>query len=127
MASRKRRIATRGIGFAPLVLLTVTACGQGGQDGAIAGVSADPSTTRVNQPVTVTVTGNNPSDGTCSQVVVRCDAPAAPEHVKLDVGLPFNVTCTYATTGAKTVTASAEQVNANCPGDKITQVTVNSG
>jgi hypothetical protein len=124
MASRKSGIAT----LAALVLLpavaTVTACGQ---DGAIAGVSADPSTTQVNQAVTVTVSGTNPSDGTCSQVVVRCDAPAAPEHVKRDVELPFNVTCTYASTGAKTVTASAELVNADCPGDKITQVTVNGG
>ncbi len=89
--------------------------------GQITGVTANPSSTFINQPVTVTVTGT----GTCSQVVVRCQAPAAPEHVKTNVALPFTVFCTYGTTGTKTVTASAELPNPDCPGDKITQVTVN--
>ncbi len=91
--------------------------------GQITGVVANPSTTYVNKPVTVTVQGT----GTCSQVVVRCQAPAAPEHVKTNVALPFGVTCTYAATGAKTVTASAELPRPDCPGDKIAQVTVQLG
>ncbi len=90
--------------------------------GQITGVVANPSSTYVNQPVNVTVQGT----GTCSQVVVRCQAPAAPEHVKTNVALPFTVSCTYPTLGTKTVTASAELPNADCPGDKIAQVTVKS-
>jgi hypothetical protein len=92
--------------------------------GQITGVVANPSSTYTNQPVTVTVSGTNDRDGTCSQVVVRCQAPAAPEHVKTNATLPFSVTCMYSTTGTKTVTASAELVNADCPGDQIAQVTV---
>ncbi len=88
--------------------------------GQISGVVANPSSTFVNQPVAVEVQGS----GTCSQVVVRCQAPAAPEHVKLNVALPFAVTCVYGTTGTKTVTASAELPNPDCPGDRITQVAV---
>jgi hypothetical protein len=112
--SRKR-------GIAALLAVLVVAPGAAWGAGQITGVVANPSSTLINQPVTVTVQGT----GTCSQVVVRCQAPAAPEHVKLNIALPFAVTCTYSSTGTKTVTASAELPNADCPGDKITQVTVN--
>ncbi len=94
--------------------------------GEIKEIVANPTTTFPNQPVMVRVYGTNDQDGTCSQVVVRCQAPAAAEHVMTNITLPFQVTCTYGTTGTKTVTASAELVNADCPGDKITQVKVYS-
>ncbi len=94
--------------------------------GQITGVVANPNPAYVNQPVTVTVQGVNDRDGTCSQVVVRCKAPAAPEHVQTNIALPFNVACSYGAAGIYTVTASPEFVNPDCPGDKIIQVTVKS-
>lgn len=110
----------RHIGFTAFLAGLAVMPGVAWGAGQITGVAANPASTAVNQPVTVTVQGS----GTCSQVVVRCQAPAAPEHVKLNVAMPFSVPCSYATTGTKTVTASAELPNADCPGDKITQVTV---
>jgi hypothetical protein len=96
--------------------------------GMITSVVANPSTAYVNQDVKVTVNGTGP----CTQVVVRCQAPAAPEHVGTNVMLPWTVTCTYASTGTKTVTAAPEKPPPTprspdptyCSGDKITQVTV---
>ncbi len=114
MVGKKRVI---GATLAALALLP----GAAWAAGQITGVVANPNPAYVNQEVTVTVQGS----GTCSQVVVRCQAPAAPEHVQTNVALPFSVTCTYAAIGAKTVTASAELPNPDCPGDQITQVTVN--
>jgi hypothetical protein len=120
MASRKSDIAT----LAALVLWPAAGWAQG----EITGVSANPSTTFGNQPVTVTVEGT----GTCSQVVVRCQAPAAPEHVRTNIALPFTVTCSYSAAGKKTITAAPEKPPPTprspdplyCPGDRITQVEV---
>jgi hypothetical protein len=108
-----------GFGWALAVLALLP--GPAWAAGEITGVAANPSTTSVNQPVTVTVTGT----GTCSQVVVRCDAPQAADYVKLNVAAwPFSVSCNYGSSGNKTVTASAELPNPDCPGDRITYVEV---